>query len=60
MTRTTKTRLLAAIVQGLVVMLTALAIYDRPPDWGSYYQPVLQGLLAVLASLGVGAGVRRL
>jgi len=54
------TKLLSAVLTGVAVMVTALLIYERPPDLGSYYQPVLQGILAALSALGINAGVRRL
>ena len=55
-----RTKLLSAVLVGLAVALQALLIYERPPDLASYYQPVLQGLLAALSALGINAGVRRM
>ena len=55
----TKTKLLAALMQGLAVLITGLLIYDKPPDLAALWQPALQGALAVLSALGVGAAVRR-
>ena len=55
----TKTKLLAAFLQGLFVLLTGLLIYDKPPDLAGLWSPMLQGALAALSALGVGAAVRR-
>ena len=55
----TTRRLVSACLQGLVVFLTALMVYQTPPDAAAYFQPALQGALAVLSALGVGAAVRR-
>lgn len=52
-------RLMAAALQGVFVLLTGLLIYDRPPDLAAFWQPCLQGALAMLTALGVNAGVRQ-
>ena len=49
-----------ALGVGLMVFVTGLLIYDRPPtDPGLYWQPALQGVLAVLTSLGITAGSQK-
>ena len=45
-----------AIVAGLITTLTALAIYDRPPELAAYWQPMLQGTLVALSALGLNVG----
>ena len=54
-------QLIRALAAGLVVTLTGLLIYDKPPTdlVGALWQPVLQGVLAALTSLGVGNAVKR-
>ena len=47
-----------AVGQGLMVMLTALLVYDAPPDWSAYWKPGLQGLLAAGAALGLNVVTR--
>lgn len=43
---------------GLTVFFTALLGYDRPPELGMYWQPVVQAFLAALAQLGFNAATR--
>ena len=54
-------QLIRAIGAGLVVMLTGLLTYDRPQTdlVGALWQPMLQGVLAALTSLGIGNAVKR-
>ena len=50
---------LRALGTGLVTTLTALAAYDRPPEWAAYWTPVLQGFIVALTTLGVNVATRR-
>ena len=55
-----KHQLLRAVGTGLVVLLTGLLIYEKPPTdiLGALWQPGLQGALAMLTALGLGAAVK--
>lgn len=55
-----RTKLLSAVLTGLAVFLTALLVYQVPPEPAAYFQPALQGVLAALSALGINAGVRRM
>ena len=55
-----RTKLLSAVLTGLAVFLTALLVYQVPPEPSAYFQPALQGILAALSALGINAGVRRM
>ena len=55
----TKRHWLRAIGVGVVVFVTALSAYQRPPeDIALYWQPALQAILAGITQLGVN-GVTR-
>ena len=47
---------LRALGVGVATMVSALMIYDRPPEWAAYWQPFLQGVSSALASLGMTMG----
>lgn len=47
-----KRHIVRAIGVGLTVFITALLVYDRPPELALYWQPALQGIVAALAQLG--------
>ena len=50
--------LVRALGVALTVLLTGLAVYDRPPEITAYWQPVLQAVMAFLAAAGLNAGVK--
>ena len=54
-----KVKLLNAALMALSALVTALLVYQVPPDPAALWQPFLQALAAFLSALGVGAAVRR-
>ena len=50
--------LVRAIGVGVAVFLTALLVYDRPPELSAYWQPALQGVLAALSQAGINVATR--
>ena len=55
-----KHQLLRALGQGLMVFLSGLLIFPKPPDdlLGALWLPSIQGALAALTALGLGAAVK--
>ena len=55
-----KHQVLRAIGQGLAVLLTGLLIFPLPPTdlLGALWLPSIQGTLAALTALGLGAAVK--
>lgn len=48
-----------AILQGLWMFLTGLAVYQGVPDsLDKLWQPAIQGMLAVLGALGINLNTR--
>ena len=47
-----------ALGVGLITTATALLVYDRPPELALYWQPVLQGIIAAGAALGLNRVTR--
>lgn len=58
MTTRKRVYILRAMGAGLLTMLTALAMYERPPDLAAYWQPLLQGVIVALGQLGLNQATR--
>ena len=52
-------KLLRAVLSGVAVFITGIAVYQVPPDFAHLYQPAIQGALAFLTSLGLTAAAKR-
>lgn len=47
-----------ALGVGFATFITALLVYDRPPELALYWQPLLLGIQAALVQAGINAKTR--